>query len=940
MIMTSSKMKKLLLAGTAIVAVTAFSASAHAADLTLSADGTWASAAGANSTPTTDVTNAAASDNVDITADATLTIVTNNAADDGSANKGTFAIGDITDTGTGVEGNVAIAAGAYAGANSITIASADVAGTFSVAYATGLAATGQTVAITDDLTVGGTLSIVNSEAAAAEAQAVTVGGDLAVTGASTLTAGGVAGASTALTVTGDAAFTGGMIVTGGSVDATADATLTLNGEAVSGQITLTDGAAGQALLVLNGAADQTVSSKILGDGDITVTASGTEDVDFTAAVTSGTISIGTTGTVSFASTLASALTFTAAGTAELAGDLTGSINFANTASEVVLADGVDVSSTIDSTAGANGTLTIEGTSTITGIVGGTNAISLISAGADDETVTFSAATKATTLNFTGDGAVVVGGAYTGAVTTTTDGEGSLTLNGASAGVTTIGTALKALGKVALGADVTTSGAVYADELNLNGSFLTTGANYTLASGQTLATTLTGVIGTSGDMAVTGDAALASGSTILVDINDAYLATIADGVTYDLIVASGAATSAATVVSYVPGYTFTAAVTGGDTVTLTADEKAASAWTNDDYAYEQIISSAGATEIALQAAVVAATTQAEKDALIEAAQPAVDGSAQVTAMDVATQVQGITDTRIASLRVGDISGMAAGDEGASRRLWMQGFYNSADQNERSGIEGYNSNTGGVVIGLDTDELVPGAVVGMAVNYGNTVANSDNAAQTDTDITSYGLTAYMSKDLGADMFVNAQAGYARNEIEITNYTCGGAGLVCSGDTNSDQFSAKVGLGRDFEAQQGMIITPSLYSSYVTVQTDGYTETGTGTVKTVQDNDVDALDVGVDLAATWEIQGRDGMMKPSINVGYAYDVIGDEIETVSTFVGGGSAFRTTGAEAAQNKFKAGVGFVYETDADWEVAAKYDAVMKEDYYSHNGTLRLTTHF
>ena len=856
-----------------------------------------------------------------------------------------------------------------------------------------------TVQFDADLTAA-TLDITNSGAGGnAVVQATTVGGALTVSGASNITAGAGGAATTALTVTGNSTFTGGITVTAGN-HADADATLTLNGATNTGDITLTD-ATGQAALVLNGAADATVAGTITGDGDITVTAGGSNNVDFTGAVTSGTISVNTTGEVEFDAAVASTVTFDAAGTLDLDDTLTGAVDFNGNAGTVTVADGKTISGTVsDETAGTVGaTLTVEGTSTFASAIGGgaaNKAVNLTMTGASGKTATFEAAVDATTItvgagaavfdltsdfitanvgagdvtftgvangamNFTADGTITSAAVdgLVGAVDNTSgaDGVGTVTVGAATTTLGAIG-ATNSLKNLTLGADATSSGAVNADEIDVATSDLTVGAATTLASGQTLSFMMdANDTGNSGSIAAGGTLfTAAAGSTVIVNASEAdfealYDDATGDGGTYNFVTGSnGSATVASTVVSNIPGYTF-AATTDGTVVTVTATQKAASTWTNDEKVHNSILADndgAGTADDAMVAlvdslrdSVAQANTVAERDALLEAAQPTVDGSAQTTLIDAATEVQGIADVRMASIRNIN-SGIAAGNAMGHKKMWVQGYYTYADQDLREGIAGYESDTAGLMIGVDSEDIISNGVLGVAVNYGVVNADSENASTTDTEIDSYGLTLYGSMDLSQDMFVEGQVGYTHNEVETTRNACGGAGLVCNGDTESAQYSAKLALGRDYAAHKSMKVTPRVYAAYVNVDTDGYTETGTGTKLTVQDADVAALDLGLDLTAAWDIQARDGIMQPSFHAGYAYDVIGDEVETTSTFatIVSPTAFRTTGAEAAQSKFNVGMGFTYETNADWDVSAKYDAVFKEDYYAHNGTVRFSTRF
>ncbi len=957
--------KKILLAGTAIVAISAFSMQAQAAAITSGATGTWASTgAGGDSSV---IGEAVASDTVDLDAGATLTVTNDNAADDGGGVL-TFTLGAVTNTaGTG---NIAIVAGASAGVEDITIASVDIDGGFSSAYASGTISTGQIIAITGDMTVGTTFGVVNSEAVNAETVAMTVGGALDVTGLATLTGGVFAGATSTLTVTGNSTFTAGITVAAGA-GAGSDADLILAGATNTGDIVLTNGALGTANLVFSGAADQTVAGDITGNGDMTVAAGGTNNVDFTGLVTAGTVAIATTGEVEFDLALATDVTFTAAGTLDLDATLTGSVDFDTLAGTVVLADAFDITVNVDATGGAAGTLTLEGTSTIGGNTGASNELTAINInGVAGKTATFTGTVDATTIttgagaskfdgvvvvtdlkvggtgavdlnaqgtgamDFDADGTVDIGANWVGAIDASTASYGTVNFSAAAAGVTTVGATNKLKAISITGAATTVAATDFVAPLTLSlgdNNILAATGTFDSVSGDNISTVISDNAGDSGQITAVGVATVPTGTILTLSL--ASDATIANTEEVTVLTAGTYTGGTLTIKALTPGFTWTDT---SDATNLKVTAATAAITSNDDLTFVQVQANDGTGVFtALNTSIDNANTYVEKTELVEATQPAVDGSSSATVMDVVAAVQGVTDTRIASLR----TGMAAGSMVKSSSAWMQAYYNYADQDVHEGFDGYKANTGGVVFGIDRDDIVENAILGLAVNYGTTSAESENANRTDTDIDNYGVTLYGNFAVDEDTFVNAQIGYASNDIETTRNACGGAALVCSGDTESSQFYGKLLAGRDF-ATASMMFTPKVYASYVKVDTDGYTETGTGTLLVVNDSDVAALNVGVDLEASWEVKARDGIMKPSFNLGYAHDVINDAVDITSTFAAGGAAFKTTGAEAGAGTINAGFGVVYETNANWDLSASYEASIKEDYQAHNGTIRLSTNF
>ncbi len=249
------------------------------------------------------------------------------------------------------------------------------------------------------------------------------------------------------------------------------------------------------------------------------------------------------------------------GTVNLNGDYTGTAIRYNADGTVVLATGSDVNSAVTTATTNTGTLTLNGSSTVSGQVGASGALlKEINAGANGSSSTFSSDVYATNLDVEGTGTVNLNGDYTGtairynadgtvvlatgsdvnsAVTTATTNTGTLTLNGSSTvsgQVGASGALLKEINAGANGSSSTFSSDVYATNLdvegtgtvNLNGDYTGTAIRYNadgtvvLATGSdvnsavTTATTNTGTLTLNGSSTVSGQVG-ASGA-LLKEIN--------------------------------------------------------------------------------------------------------------------------------------------------------------------------------------------------------------------------------------------------------------------------------------------------------------------------------------------------------------------------------------------------------------------------------------
>ncbi|MDD2888251.1 MAG: autotransporter domain-containing protein, partial [Aliarcobacter sp.] len=224
------------------------------------------------------------------------------------------------------------------------------------------------------------------------------------------------------------------------------------------------------------------------------------------------VNAGATGEIAtFSSDVyATNLNVTGTGEVDLNGNYTGTAITYNADGTVKLADNKNITSSVITNGNDTGTLTLLGTSTVSGAVGGIGALlKVVNAGATGEIATFSSDVYATNLNVTGTGEVDLNGNYTGtAITYNADGTvkladnknitsavitngnntGTLTLLGTSTvsgAVGGTGALLKVVNAGATGATSTFSSDVYATNLNvigtgevdLNGNYTGTAITY-------------------------------------------------------------------------------------------------------------------------------------------------------------------------------------------------------------------------------------------------------------------------------------------------------------------------------------------------------------------------------------------------------------------------------------------------------------------------------
>jgi|GEM_PF-953102 len=746
--------------------------------------------------------------------------------------------------------------------------------------------------------------------------------------------------------------------TTGNVNFTGDGFVTVNAGSAYGITGNINNTAGGAIGTLN--LDSTGGTKTI-----------TGTVGATNAIKQ--INLAGTGTSAFTSTVRTAdIDFSAAGTLTLADDttVTNFIDFNNNAGIVTVADNADISGTFRSTGGANGTLNFTGSSAVTGAIG-TVGIGLTAVnfnGGTGELVTVSGATIATTSTVAGAGSVAFNGdvtgnlAFTNAAGTATFGDTDEVSGNVTAGTDSFGNVVF-LGDSAIGGTFGAEGNELAS-LTLSSTTpvsITAGGNFNAANtttlgvnqinvtagtvdvdaGQTLAFDITNG-GAFGNILASGNAIVDAGT--LVSVNVASDAFVADGATFALIESATAGGQVADLTagnitdnSFVLSFSQVTA-NNNDLVLLASRATAESVGTTQNNVnVAEVLESLGtngdATLDQIQANYNNADTQEGANDVLESLQPGIDNGVANAALSASALSLGINSDRLGSLR----TGVGSGDMTKGVNTWAQVFGQYATQDARDGIDGYDADTYGVAVGADTENAFDRAILGVSLSYANSQIDSDNANSTESDVDSYQIALYGSYDIAPATYANVQLAYAWNDVDTTRYNVGGiGGLTANGGYDADQYSISTEVGHDFIVGK-TLLTPSVSAGWTNFSSDNYTETGAGGASLeVESETLNRVDVGVGLDAAWDFQMDNGSkFTPTVGVGYSYDLIGDEIETTSSFTGGGAAFSTQGVDPARHTFDVNAGVTYYTTNKWAFTANYDYAVKEDYDAHAGILR-----
>ncbi|MCB9984002.1 MAG: autotransporter domain-containing protein [Rhodospirillales bacterium] len=619
--------------------------------------------------------------------------------------------------------------------------------------------------------------------------------------------------------------------------------------------------------------------------------------------------------------------------------------------------------------------------TITGAAGAMNfdgnvaAATVITAGAGDVAVsgnlTAGSIVADTGKDFTFDGTSAQ--TVTGAITTGTAGGGALSVTN-TGGTVTFASAVgvnagNEVGAVTLADDSTTvfQSTLDAADLVLGTGTVTFNAAVNLDATGAGTGTLTTVDGstitlgsafTDGTIAITGDDSSATldqtADAVTVNMSSAF--TTGTVTLYSDSGANGALDAtdlAAFSVTDTALVDYTLVLTDADTIDITASAKSAATTARELGVSTQnaialarantALASGDATALtALTTALNAGGTEATKAAEQVGVQADTLGAATVVVVGAGSQALGTATTRLASLRSGaqyaaaetGQTGFSAGSSYAAEdSFWLKPFSNWVNQDDRSGVDGFDASTYGLAIGADT--MVSDDVrVGVSAAYSNTNVDGDGAGNSEVDIDSYQVGVYGDYTT-ANYYVEGAVAYAYNDSETSRtLNFGGLDRIAKGDYAADQYMVSVGAGMPINLQGNTFVTPMAGLAYTHVSPDSYTETGAGNLNVAANpEDVDAFVASAGAKLHTQVKHEGGYLVPSAQAGVSYDFAGDEASVTGTYTGGGSAFTVEGADVAQFAGNVGLGLAYDS-GDWSVGADYDAEIKSDYVGHSATL------
>jgi len=272
-----------------------------------------------------------------------------------------------------------------------------------------------------------------------------------------------------------------------------------------------------------------------------------------------------------------------------------------------------------------------------------------------------------------------------------------------------------------------------------------------------------------------------------------------------------------------------------------------------------------------------------------------------------------------------------DGALMRQSWVRGFGFFADQEVTDGIEGYDADTSGIVMG--TDKVLENNMrFGLNASYSFTSVNASGPGNRNADIDSYRIGLYGGQFFD-NFYLEGQASYSYNDIETSRtIVFPGLNRRAVADADGHEFGFRLGTGLPIAFQPGHEITPHLNFQYIHSSVSSYLEKGAGALNVRVDNeDIDIAELAIGATYSTDIHADDNILTLQFRAAAAYDFIGENAISNQQFAGVGDGFIIEGADVQKFSVRFGAGLEWKAmDNNWDFSLNYDGKVKSDFFTH----------
>jgi outer membrane autotransporter protein len=292
--------------------------------------------------------------------------------------------------------------------------------------------------------------------------------------------------------------------------------------------------------------------------------------------------------------------------------------------------------------------------------------------------------------------------------------------------------------------------------------------------------------------------------------------------------------------------------------------------------------------------------------------------------------------------GQDGGFDYGDE-SRWGMFVNGRMSFGDAPRRGTDPGYDFETDGLTAGVDY-RLNERMVVGAAFGWVSTSSELADGGGIDTDGWSLNLYGTWYRER---WYVETVLGYGRNDYDFKRVIAlpeifqGRDSFVAVGSPKSDQLSAELGAGYDFQLGEAGTLSGFGRFSYVDTAIDGYAESGGGPFGLAfADQELDSLlgEAGVELSYPWSVSW--GVLQPLLRVSFLHEFEDDAQVIRARFLADGSQrfFVVRSERPDRDYMNLAAGISATLPRGWATFLQYDTDLEReelDIYTLSGGFR-----
>ena len=285
------------------------------------------------------------------------------------------------------------------------------------------------------------------------------------------------------------------------------------------------------------------------------------------------------------------------------------------------------------------------------------------------------------------------------------------------------------------------------------------------------------------------------------------------------------------------------------------------------------------------------------------------------------------------------GLNAGDRVFEEKgVWIKPFGIYTKQEDKNGINGFDANSYGFVIGSDGEYEV-NKKAGIAFSYTNSDLSVNNTPQTD-DIDTYSLSLYGSNPILDDkttLFYQTSIGLQKNSSKryISNIA-----KTASASFTSKTFLAQVSFQREYVLSDRFSILPTFTTTFRHIQTPSYSESGAGNYNlTINSSTANSLIASIKSDFKYKM-GYKTLLTSSLSMDYD---LNNKAQSLDVFFQGfpGIVYHTQGIKNSALELGLSLGISREIEKNLTLYLNYDFRAKgSDLTNHYGSLKIRWSF